>query len=405
MEYIPGLAGVPATKSKISYIDGQKGILTYRGYDIMELAEKSSFEETTLLLLFGELPTQEELAQFDRKLRENRRVKYNLREIMKNLPATTHPMHMLQVLVASLASFYPSTEYMSGGSENQEYINDVTVKIIAHMGTLVAQWEHMRKGYDPIEPRKDLTYAENFLYMVTGEEPDPDWARLLDACLILHAEHTINASTFTTMVVGSTLANPCSVISAAIASLSGPLHGGANQMVIQMLEEIGSVKNVRPYIEQRLKEKKVIWGMGHREYKTKDPRATILQKLSENILKNKKGQLSPLFEIAVEVEKVCEELLAYKGVYPNVDFYSGILYKEMGFEPELFTPIFAVARSAGWMAHWREQLQNNKIFRPTQIYTGAGKLCYIPIEQRSPEKEQPSSQTQKVEEAFIQQES
>lgn len=388
MEYIPGLAGVPATESEISYIDGNKGILTYRGYDIMELAEYSSFEETTLLLLFGNLPTADELADFENKLRNARRVKYNLREIMKNLPATTHPMHMLQVAVASLASFYPSTEYMKGGTENQEYINEVTVNIISHMGTLVAMWEHMRNGFDPIEPRKDLTYAENFLYMVTGEEPDKDWARLLDACLILHAEHTINASTFTTMVTGSTLANPCSVISSAIASLSGPLHGGANQKVIEMLDEIGTPENARPYIEKRLAEKKVIWGMGHREYKTKDPRASILQKLSSELLQNKSdaGSLSKAFETAMEVERVCEELLAHKGVYPNVDFYSGILYKEMGFDAGLFTPIFAVARSAGWMAHWREQLQNNKIFRPTQIYTGAGNSCYLPMEKRSQKK-------------------
>lgn len=385
MEYIPGLAGVPATESEISYIDGQKGELTYRGYNIMELAEYSSFEETTLLLLFGNLPTETELADFEAKLRNARRVKYNLREIMKNLPATTHPMHMLQVAVASLASFYPSTEYMKGGTENQDYINEVTVNIISHMGTLVAMWEHMRNGFDPIEPRKDLTYAENFLYMVTGEEPDKDWARLLDACLILHAEHTINASTFTTMVTGSTLANPCSVISSAIASLSGPLHGGANQKVIEMLDEIGSPQNARAYIEKRLSEKKVIWGMGHREYKTKDPRATILQKLSSQLLKNKsqEGSLSKAFETAMEVEKVCEDLLSHKGVYPNVDFYSGILYKEMGFDAGLFTPIFAVARSAGWMAHWREQLQNNKIFRPTQIYKGVGNSCYLPMEKRT----------------------
>jgi citrate synthase len=383
MKYIPGLAGVPAKESEISFIDGQKGILTYRGYNIMELAEHSSFEETTLLLLFGDLPTQDEFNAFDKALKESRRVKFNIRNIMENLPATTHPMHMLQVVVASLASFYPSTEYMKGGTENQDYINDVTVKIISHMGTLVAMWEHMRNGFEPIEPRKDLSYAENFLYMVTGEEPDPDWARLLDACFILHAEHTINASTFTTMVTGSTLANPCSVISSAIASLSGPLHGGANQKVIEMLEEIGTPENVRPYIEDRLKNKKVIWGMGHREYKTKDPRAKILQKLSDTLLKKKKGTLSPAFSTAVEVEKVCEELLAHKGVYPNVDFYSGILYKEMGFDAGLFTPIFAVARSAGWMAHWREQLQANKIFRPTQLYTGAGNACYIPIEKRS----------------------
>ncbi|BBN58785.1 citrate synthase [Hydrogenovibrio marinus] len=382
MEYIPGLAGVPATKSEISFIDGQKGILSYRGYDIMELAEKSSFEETTLLLLFGRLPTKEELGAFDQSLRQSRRAKFNIREMMRNLPSTTHPMHMLQVVVASLASFYPSTEYMKGGTENQAYINDVTVKIIAHMGTLVAMWEHMRNGYDPIEPRTDLSYAENFLYMVTGEEPDKDWARLLDACLILHAEHTINASTFTTMVTGSTLANPCSVIASAIASLSGPLHGGANQMVIEMLDEIGRPENARAYIEDRLAKKKVIWGMGHREYKTKDPRATILQKLSSDILKSKSGSLSIAFDTAQEVERVCEELLGHKGVYPNVDFYSGILYKEMGFDAGLFTPIFAVARSAGWMAHWREQLQDNKIFRPTQIYTGVGSACYIPLEQR-----------------------
>jgi len=384
MDYIPGLAGVPATESEISYIDGNKGELTYRGYNIMELAEYSSFEETTLLLLFGNLPNATELADFESKLRDARRVKYNLREIMKNLPATTHPMHMLQVAVASLASFYPSTEYMKGGTENQEYINEVTVNIISHMGTLVAMWEHMRNGYDPIEPRKDLTYAENFLYMVTGEQPDKDWARLLDACLILHAEHTINASTFTTMVTGSTLANPCSVISSAIASLSGPLHGGANQKVIEMLDEIGKPQNARAYIEKRLSEKKVIWGMGHREYKTKDPRATILQKLSSELLKNKseQGSLSQACETAKEVEHVCEALLSHKGVYPNVDFYSGILYKEMGFDSGLFTPIFAVARSAGWMAHWREQLQNNKIFRPTQIYKGAGNSCYLPMEKR-----------------------
>lgn len=384
MQYIPGLAGVPATESHISYIDGQKGVLTYRGYNIMELAEKSSFEETTLLLLFGELPTECELASFDNELRANRRVKYNIREIMKNLPATTHPMHMLQVVVASLASFYPSTEYMKGGTENQEYINSVTVKIIAHMATLVASWEHMRNGYDPIEPRCDLTYAENFLYMVNGKEPDPDWARLLDACLILHAEHTINASTFTTIVTGSTLANPCAVISAAIGSLSGPLHGGANQKVIEMLDEIGTPENARAYIEDRLAKKRVIWGMGHREYKTKDPRAIILQKLSKELLdkKSKAGELSKAFATAMEVERICEELLGHKGVFPNVDFYSGILYKEMGFDAGLFTPIFAVARSAGWMAHWREQLQNNKIFRPTQIYKGSGNSCYLPMSQR-----------------------
>ena len=206
-------------------------------------------------------------------------------------------------------------------------------------------------------------------------------ARIMDVCLILHAEHTINASTFSVLVNGSTLVSPYSVIASAIGALSGPLHGGANQRVLQMLEEIGAPDNAEVYVDKKLANKEVIWGMGHREYKTKDPRAKILQKLVTDLLE-KKGGRNPMLETAIAVEKAAEDRLAHKGVYANVDFYSGILYSEMGVPADQFTAIFAIARSAGWLAHWREQLGDNRIFRPTQVYTGKPTRDYIPLDQR-----------------------
>ncbi|MEJ2180938.1 MAG: citrate synthase [Gammaproteobacteria bacterium] len=382
-DYLPGLAGVPATKSNISDIDGQKGILSYRGYPIEQLAAHSSFEETTLLLLDGELPDREKLSTFDEQLKENRRVKYNIRDLMKTLPPMGHPMEMLQTAVASLGMFYAGNECLTGGDacEDLDYIHNMTVKIISRMATMVAMWEHIRNGDDPIPLRKDLSYAENFLYMLNEKEPDPMFARIMDVCLILHAEHTINASTFSVLVNGSTLASPYSVIASAIGALSGPLHGGANQRVLQMLEEIGTPKNAEAYVDKKLANKEVIWGMGHREYKTKDPRAKILQKLVTDLLERKGGK-NPMLETAIAVEKAAEDRLAHKGVYANVDFYSGILYSEMGVPADQFTAIFAIARSAGWLAHWREQLGDNRIFRPTQVYTGHPTRNYIPLDQR-----------------------
>jgi citrate synthase len=382
-EYLPGLAGVPATKSNISSIDGERGVLAYRGYDIMELAQKSTFEETALLLLDGQLPVQAELEDFSCQLRDERRLKYKIRTIMKNLPTSGHPMEMLQTAVASLGMFYGGQEVLSDGisGNDVDYIHSMSVKIISRMATIVAMWEHIRNGYDPIEPRKDLSHAANFLYMLNGEEPDPLSVKIMDACLVLHAEHTINASTFAAMVCGSTLASPFLVIAAAIGTLAGPLHGGANQRVVEMLNQIGRPENVDDYLSKRLADKKVIWGMGHREYKTKDPRATVLQKLMVEWAETK-GNLSPMFETALKLEEACEAALGPKGVYPNVDYYSGILYTEMGIAADQFTPIFAVSRVAGWMAHWREQLSDNRIFRPTQIYTGENLRSYIDIDQR-----------------------
>ncbi len=383
-EYLPGLEGVPATQSNISDLDGTRGILTYRGYRIEDLARRSTFEETALLLLDGRLPTREQLDEFDQDLRRNRVVKYNVREIMKYLPATGHPMEMLQTAVASLGMFYPGDECLTGSAVcgDLNYVHNMSVKIIARMATLVAMWEHVRNGYDPVPPSKDLGYAENLLYMFSGEDPDPLLARIMDACLILHAEHTINASTFAALVAGSTLASPYLVIAAAIGTLAGPLHGGANQRVVEMLEEIGRPENVAAWLDDKLSKKARIWGMGHREYKVKDPRATILQGMMRELMEQRGGDMGPMFETALALEEACEERLAPKGVYPNVDFYSGILYKEMGIPPDQFTSIFAVARSAGWLAHWREQLRDNRIFRPTQVYTGESERDYVPIEQR-----------------------
>lgn len=382
-EYLPGLAGVPATKSNISSIDGEKGILAYRGYDIKELAEKSTFEETVLLLLDGHLPTQATLNDFDAQLRSERRLKYRIRSIMKNLPTTGHPMEMLQTAVASLGMFYGGEEVLSDGvtGNDLEYIHDMSVKIISRMATIVAMWEHVRNGYDPIEPRDDLSHAANFLYMLHGKEPDELSVKIMDACLVLHAEHTINASTFAAMVCSSTLASPFLVIAAAIGTLAGPLHGGANQRVVEMLKDIGRPENADSWLKAQLAEKKVVWGMGHREYKTKDPRAIVLQKLMME-WSEKQGNLSPEFETALRLEEACEKALGPKGVYPNVDYYSGILYTEMGIAPDQFTPIFAISRIAGWLAHWREQLSDNRIFRPTQIYTGEEARRYVNISQR-----------------------
>jgi len=384
-DFLPGLEGVAATKSAISFIDGEKGLLSYRGYSIETLAANSSFEETTLLLLEGELPSSADLASFKTKLKSHYRIKYHIREMMRHFPSSAHPMDMLQTAVSSLGMFYPGTECLTGSDagEDLRYVRNMTVNIIAQMAPLVAMWEHIRGGYNPVEPREDLSVAENLLYMFTGKEPDPMLSKIMDVCLILHAEHTLNASTFSALVSGSTLATPYSVISGAIGTLSGPLHGGANFRVVEMLKEIGSADKAEAWIDNALANKEVIWGMGHREYKVKDPRATILHKLVNELISDRGNSLDSTFKTAMKVEEICKDRLGHKGVYPNVDFYSGILYAEMGISADQFTALFAVARSAGWLAHWREQIYDNRIYRPTQIYIGSDVRGYTPMSERS----------------------
>jgi citrate synthase len=245
---------------------------------------------------------------------------------------------------------------------------------------MVAAFQMMRNGNDPIQPRDDLDYSANFLYMLTEREPDELAARVFDICLILHAEHTINASTFSARVTASTLTDPYAVVASAVGTLAGPLHGGANEEVIEMLEEIGSVENVRAYVEKCVAGKSKIMGFGHRVYKVKDPRATILQQLVEQLFA--KFGSDKYYDIALELEKVVAEKLGHKGIYANVDFYSGLVYRKLGIPTDLFTPIFAIARVAGWVAHWKEQLNENRIYRPTQIYTGSHNAPYIGIESR-----------------------
>jgi citrate synthase len=374
-EYKPGLENIPAAQSSVSYVDGQKGVLEYRGISIEELAERSTFLEVSYLLIWGELPTKEELKEFEHEIRYHRRIKYRIRDMMKCFPETGHPMDALQASAAALGLFYSRRALPNPG-----YIRQAVVRLLAKIPTMVAAFQLMRKGNDPVRPRDDLDYSANFLYMLNEREPDPLAARIFDICLTLHAEHTMNASTFSARVTASTLTDPYAVVASAVGTLAGPLHGGANEEVIEMLEEIGSVENVRPYIERCIEEKAKIMGFGHRVYKVKDPRATILQKLAEQLFE--KFGYDKYYDIALELERVVSEKLGHKGIYPNVDFYSGLVYRKMGIPTDLFTPIFAIARVAGWLAHWNEQLAENRIFRPTQIYTGDHNMPYIPIEQR-----------------------
>jgi citrate synthase len=374
-DFMPGLAGIPAAKSAVSDVDGVRGVLEYRGIRIEELCEHSSFLETSHLLLFGRLPTKGELVRFTDDVTHKRRIKFRIVDLLKCLPESGHPMDALQAAVAALGMFYPGRNVKD---PDNNYWS--AVRLIAKVPTIVAAHARLRRGDDAIMPRDDLGFSENFLYMLSDRVPPPTWARILDACLILHAEHTMNASTFTGLVTASTLADPYTVVASSIGALKGPLHGGANEEVVQMLREIGTPDRAKDYLVRKLAAKQKIMGFGHRVYKVKDPRAVILQKLCERLFRE--SGTSPLYEVALAVERAAGELLDGKGVHPNVDFYSGIIYDKLGIEVDDFTPIFAIARTAGWLAHWFEQLKDNKLFRPDQVYSGEHNRPYVPLEQR-----------------------
>ena len=384
-EYRPGLEGVPAAKSSISYVGiqttdrGEKeGVLEYRSIPIQLLAKQGNFLETAFLLIWGRLPNSQELTEFSDDIYSHRRIKYRIKDMMKCFPETGHPMDALQASAAALGLFY-SRHIVN----DADYVRQAVIRLLAKIPTMVAAFQLMRKGNDPVLPRDDLDYAANFLYMLTEKEPDPLMAKIMDVCLILHAEHTMNASTFSARVTASTLADPYTVIASSVGTLAGPLHGGANEEVITMLKEIGSVANVRPYVEKCLAAdpKHKFMGFGHRVYKgVKDPRAIILQDLAEQLFV--KFGHDPYYDVALKLEEVLEESLGARGIYPNVDYYSGLVYRKMGIPSDLFTPVFAIARVAGWLAHWNEQLQDNRIFRPTQIYTGLHQQPYVSIGDR-----------------------
>ncbi len=374
-DFMPGLAGVPAATSAISDVDGQRGVLEYRGIRVEELCTHSSYLETAYLLLFGRLPSQSEFQRWIDDVTHHRRIKFRIADLLKCLPEHGHPMDALQAAVAALGMFYPGRNVKD--ADNNYWS---AVRLIAKLPTIVAAWARLRRGDDPVPPRDDLGFSENFFYMLTESAPLPLWADILDDCLILHAEHTMNASTFTGLVTASTLADPYTVVASSIGALKGPLHGGANEEVVVMLRRIGTPDRARAFVEHALQNKQKLMGFGHRVYKVKDPRATVLQNLCRRLFKECGN--SPLYDVALEVERIAGELLAGKAVHPNVDFYSGIIYDKMGIDTDLFTPLFAIARVSGWLAHWLEQLRENKLFRPDQIYAGEHNRPYIPLSER-----------------------
>ncbi|HBG47145.1 MAG TPA: citrate synthase [Deltaproteobacteria bacterium] len=376
MDVVPGLEGILAAESAISFIDGDKGILEYRGIPVEALAEKSSFIETSWLLLFGRLPESGEYAKFRDDITFHTRLKFKILRMMEFLPENGHPMHYLQAVTSAMGMYYPARETL-----DPEVRYWSAVRLIAKLPTIVAAVHRLKHGDAPIQPRNDLSFAANFYYMLFEKEPSALVERILDVMLILHADHTMNASTFSARVVGSTLADPYTIVASAIGTLSGPLHGGANEEVVRMIDEIGTKENVRPYIERKLERKEKVMGVGHRVYRTVDPRGEFLKGYI-SLLAEHDGIDKKTLDISREIEAVVRERLSQKNIHPNIDFYSGIILRSIGIPTELFTPIFAMGRVAGWLAHWMEQLKSNRIYRPEQKYTGLREQPYIPMEER-----------------------
>jgi citrate synthase len=377
VEYAKGLEGVIAAESKICRIDGEKGTLHYLGYSIEDLVEHTSFEEVTYLLLYGQLPTSEQLDGFRERMRSARDLKPPIIQMIKSFPRDSHPMELLQSVISYLSGYVDHKIEHSATCNCRQTLHQV-----AQIPTVISAFHRFKNGKEYVAPKKELTHGANFLYMLHGREPEQLEGEIMDKCLIMHAEHSFNASTFTARVVASTLSTCYCSISAAIGSLFGPLHGGANEKVIQMVEEIGSKENVRDYINRALDEHKKIMGMGHRVYKVEDPRSKIMEKLLLTLSK-KKNNLKK-YEILQEVKKIMRERMEEKGkpVYPNVDFYSGSAYTLMGIPSSLFTPIFAMARVSGWLAHILEQRRDNRLFRPRALFSGYDHREFVPIETR-----------------------
>ncbi|MDI1495922.1 MAG: citrate synthase II [Cenarchaeum symbiont of Oopsacas minuta] len=367
-----GLRGIPVADTKISNIDGKLGRLIYRGYDIDDLAKKSTFEETTYLLLHDRLPTITLYDEFVSKLTNSRQIPKQMQTNMGNWRKDADPMDMLQAFVAALAGYYDE-EF-----SNKEASYDRAINIIAKVPTIVASWQRIRNNKEIIDPDPKLGHAANFLYMLTGEKPDKESADIFDVCLILHADHTFNASTFAARQVASTRAHMYSACSAAIGALSGELHGGANYEVMRMLLEIGSEENVKSWITNRLAVGERVMGMGHAVYKTHDPRARILKKLSSKLAEKTR---QPWFKISKMIEDVTTiEMKRLKGndIYPNVDLYSASVYYMLNIPMDLNTPIFAISRSTGWTAHiieekFAEAAPKPALYRPKAVYVG--KYC------------------------------
>jgi citrate synthase len=367
-----GLQGVIIAQSDICSIDGEHGKLTYRGYDIHDLAVHSTFEEAVYLLWHGRMPGRKELDTLQEELSENRQLAGEILALLRELPPAQHPMETLRTLISALSLYDPEAEDMSPEANRRK-----AMRLTAQMGTLVAAFARVRNGEEPIAPDPALNHAANFLYMLKGETPHPGDARCFDVALILHADHSFNASTFAARVTASTLSDLHSAITSAIGTLKGPLHGGANEQVMRMLLEIGTLDRAEPYVHNLLEQKAKVMGFGHRVYHTEDPRATVLRKMSEDL--GRRTGTTKWFEISRAVENL---MIREKKINANVDFYSASAYYVLGIPVELYTPVFAVSRIAGWTAHVLEQYANNKLIRPLAEYTGPVNQRYVAIDNR-----------------------
>jgi citrate synthase len=368
-----GLRGVVAAQSSIGDVDGINGVLIYQGYDIHDLAANATFEEVVFLLWNGRLPKQAELDELNAKFKANFAVPTEIIEMMKTFPKDADPMDVLRTTVSALA-FY---DKQGAHKTDRESAVNASILLTAQFPTVVAAWERIRTGQDVIAPKPEESLATNFFYMMRGEMPDAEEARMMDVCLILHADHELNASTFATRVASGTLADVYGAVVAGIATLAGPLHGGANTAVMKMLLEIGEVENVEPWLEKALAEKRKIMGIGHAVYKVEDPRATNLRRFSKRMAE--KTGITKWYEMSEKLEKL---MLEKKGMNPNVDFYSASAYYLMGIPTDQYTPIFAVSRISGWTGHILEQYSNNKLIRPRAEYIGQRGLKYLPIAER-----------------------
>ena len=355
-----GLQDVVAATSSICYIDGQKGILSYRGIDIHDLAEHSTFEEVCYLLWFGRLPTQTELDEMKAEMGRSRTLPEPVLQLLKSLPADAPPMDVLRTAVSALSHFDPDA------AANDKPANlRKTYRLTGQIASIVATADRIRNGQEPVSPDPGLSHAANFVYMLTGKKPDATAERALDVALILHADHEFNASTFAARVTVATLTDIHSAIASAIGTLKGPLHGGANQDVMRMLIDIGETERAETYIKEALARKQKISGFGHRVYRTEDPRATHLRRMSRDL--SESSGTRKWFETSRVIEEVVKR---EKNINANVDFYSATVYYNLGIPVDLFTPLFAVSRISGWAAHVLEQLDNNRLIRPRADYTG-----------------------------------
>ncbi|PSR33413.1 MAG: citrate synthase [Sulfobacillus benefaciens] len=370
--YKAGLEDVVAGTSDICFIDGKEGRLVYRGYNVVDLAERTSFEEVVYLLWNGELPNQAEYTKFAQLLKDNRELAKPVIDMIMSLPQNTLPMDALRTAVSLAGIYDPDGQDMSVEANHRK-----ALRLVAQVPTMVAYFERHHQGKALVPPNSQLNLAENFLYMLHGTEAPQSHGQIFNTALVLHADHELNASTFSARVTAATLSDMYSSVTSAVGTLKGPLHGGANEQVMHMLEEIGDQEAVENWVVNALANKRKIMGFGHRVYRTEDPRATILRRLSKQ-LGEEAGTLK-WYNMLREVERVIHQ---NKELYPNVDFFSGSVYASMGIPIEIFTPVFAIARTAGWTAHILEQYSNNRIIRPRAEYTGPTHKTFKPLAER-----------------------